>query len=570
MEIEDKDKDKKKSSSFNSKAYKHAISMIESSGGKYLDNPNSSAAGKYHFLYELIKRDPDMKGVSKREFMNNTELQERIMDKALGGKLSGYTYGVNYAKKLKQEFGSNHDVSDLTALIHFLGPGNTRKYLRNPNTFKVPGRVNATAGEYVKKFRKHFDRYNSENNIPKETKTNDYSEKGMNQVQVDATNVAKPRIMNQQGITKVNLKEKLPQDSSGLDFINEFKNGGQMTGGTGGANELVNIFEGGGSHEENPNGGIPQGTGANGKPNLVEEGETKWDDYIFSNSFSLDGTYISDDGKKENVFAEGGDLTDPPNNDPIIPIGGVDPKKKPLQFTKSEPGYNYTTSSETFDVPDVREQFMYENTVTTKKDDNVNFDLATKNEGSNEFLNRYNDPWTRNKMKEQTQLSDEDIDNMILRGLSPDIVEGNTVKDSKASYDSKGNKINLPSAYQNKAGVETHERVHASMFDAAQGENLLNILGNPYRQKDKNVFNNVKDYMKKPHEAYGNFAEFREKLGIKPGEQINVEELKRRVKSKKLGDENFYKTFDNDKIVEALNTLASVNKPQSIEDYRLA
>lgn len=41
-------------------------------------------------------------------------------------------------------------------------------------------------------------------------------------------------------------------------------------------------FNEGGSHESNINGGIPQGVDPNGNSNLVEEGETKWDDYVFS------------------------------------------------------------------------------------------------------------------------------------------------------------------------------------------------------------------------------------------------------------------------------------------------
>ena len=41
-------------------------------------------------------------------------------------------------------------------------------------------------------------------------------------------------------------------------------------------------FNEGGSHESNINGGIPQGVDPNGNSNLVEEGETKWDNYIFS------------------------------------------------------------------------------------------------------------------------------------------------------------------------------------------------------------------------------------------------------------------------------------------------
>ena len=46
-------------------------------------------------------------------------------------------------------------------------------------------------------------------------------------------------------------------------------------------------FKNGGSHEENPFGGIPQGYNENGELNLVEQGETKWNDYIFSDRNKL-------------------------------------------------------------------------------------------------------------------------------------------------------------------------------------------------------------------------------------------------------------------------------------------
>jgi hypothetical protein len=268
------------------------------------------------------------------------------MDKALAGKLSGYTYGINYAKKLKDEFNSDHDVSDLTALIHFLGPGNTRKYLKDPNSFVVPGKVNATAQEYVDKFRKHFDEYKSENTkegkVTKDiTNGNINNERAQAQVQKDATNVAKPRIPKQiQPVPQVNLKENLLQSlpaSDGLDFIdNEFKDGGQMTG-LSGANQLVTLFENGGSHEQNPIGGIPQGVGANGKLNLVEEGETKWNDYIFSNSFSLDGTHTGSDGVSTNVFENGGDLNDPSDPKKKESNTATDPKKSgPVKKSSAE------------------------------------------------------------------------------------------------------------------------------------------------------------------------------------------------------------------------------------------
>ena len=54
---------------------------------------------------------------------------------------------------------------------------------------------------------------------------------------------------------------------------------------------LLNSFNGGGTHEQNPYGGIPVGQGPNGKMNTVEEGETSYDflddKYIFSNRLKI-------------------------------------------------------------------------------------------------------------------------------------------------------------------------------------------------------------------------------------------------------------------------------------------
>ena len=307
-----------KSPKFNIKAYKHAISMIESSGGKFMEAGRgkngkllSSAAGKYHFLYKLIQKDPEMKGITKRQFMNNEKLQDRIMDKALNGNLAGFTYGTKYAEKLKSEYGSDHDVTSLTALIHFLGPGNARKYLKNPDTFIVPGTVNSTAGDYLKNFNKHFDKYNTDHPVDDTPQINN-----INIPQVVAPTAPKQGVPTQgiQGTNPPSVSiSQTPDTEFSYDF-NEFKQGGQMSSegseldGMSGANKLVTVFEGGGTHEQNSLGGIPQGTGTNGKPNLVEEGETKWNDYIFSNAYDIEGNYTGDDGKKSNVFEGGGEL----------------------------------------------------------------------------------------------------------------------------------------------------------------------------------------------------------------------------------------------------------------------
>lgn len=50
----------------------------------------------------------------------------------------------------------------------------------------------------------------------------------------------------------------------------------------------VTYINSGGTHEENPNEGVQVGVDSEGNPNLVEEGEVKWNNYIFSNRLFAD------------------------------------------------------------------------------------------------------------------------------------------------------------------------------------------------------------------------------------------------------------------------------------------
>lgn len=52
------------------------------------------------------------------------------------------------------------------------------------------------------------------------------------------------------------------------------------------SNGIREIDEGG-THEQNPLGGVPQGIASDGIPNLVEEGEVVYDDYVFSNRLKV-------------------------------------------------------------------------------------------------------------------------------------------------------------------------------------------------------------------------------------------------------------------------------------------
>lgn len=70
--------------------------------------------------------------------------------------------------------------------------------------------------------------------------------------------------------------------SGGKDSVLEAFGGQLHTNGADFSNG-ASIIEAGGSHEENPNSGVQIGVDKQGTPNLVEEGEVVYDDYVFSN-----------------------------------------------------------------------------------------------------------------------------------------------------------------------------------------------------------------------------------------------------------------------------------------------
>jgi predicted GNAT family acetyltransferase len=209
------------------------------------------------------------------------------------------------------------------------------------------------------------------------------------------------------------------------------------------------------------------------------------------------------------------------------------------------------------EVQDIRGQYLKADPFGPAGPENskVDFEKAVKDKGARQFLERYNDPVTRKRLKEQAGMTDYDIDNFILRGLTAKkTVTNNFRYDAGAMYDGDKHEI-LIRPYSNNA-LETHERVHASALDNVMGKVLSKIVGNAFLQKESNNFTEIKDYLNRPHETYGNFSEFRERLGLKPGEQINIKELERRVKKLGLERDHFYDTYDKDKVLKALNTIA--------------
>ena len=70
-------------------------------------------------------------------------------------------------------------------------------------------------------------------------------------------------------------------------FITLHANGGPLMSNGSIFDTGINYVGNGGIHEENPYEGVPMGIDEEGTPNLVEEGEVIWNDYVFSNRLKV-------------------------------------------------------------------------------------------------------------------------------------------------------------------------------------------------------------------------------------------------------------------------------------------
>ena len=231
----------------------------------------------------------------------------------------------------------------------------------------------------------------------------------------------------------------------------------------------------------------------------------------------------------------------------------------------------------------------------------VDFQSLVQDPAGQTFLNRYNDPVTRKLLMEQSGLSNMDIDNMLIKALQATTTHENeeVTKQMRAdgyhaqAYSNTPRSIHQEQKPQDLTGkiqmgkdigepVHNHEYSHISGFDVTQGKYLKKLVGSVYNQRKNNpewldptatpqtsMFHPVNDpetteYINRNHEMYGNFVEFREELGLKPGEQIDMETLKRMVEEKNLYSDDFYRYIAPKNALNALNKVGSVNKNKQI------
>lgn len=88
---------------------------------------------------------------------------------------------------------------------------------------------------------------------------------------------------------------------------NMFAIGGTLQSHGSNWNNGVTTINAGGSHEQNPHEGVQLSTDSEGVPNMVEEGEAVWNDFVFSNRINVPKAIRQQyglRGKKDITFAD--------------------------------------------------------------------------------------------------------------------------------------------------------------------------------------------------------------------------------------------------------------------------
>lgn len=145
------------------------------------------------------------------------------------------------------------------------------------------------------------------------------------------------------------LGEDKTKNNNGRMSMPMFAFGGALGGYGGDWSNGLNFIKAGGTHGENPIGGVPMGIAQDGMPNLVEEGEVVWNDYVFSNRINVPKETMERlgiKGKDPMTFAEAVEKAQKSSaerpNDPIEKRGldavlaGLMQKQEEIRQSKAE------------------------------------------------------------------------------------------------------------------------------------------------------------------------------------------------------------------------------------------
>lgn len=148
-------------------AFVRALAGVESGFNYRAQNPTSSAVGAHQFLWNLLKDDPMVAGVTKEQYMMDEDLQNKVMRKALTEPVAGGNAYLKDIADIRAEYspqipGFDDKFSDLDLLLmrHLKGRQGSRKYLgdtiRDGHPENLKG-LNMTFPDYQEKFYGYYN-----------------------------------------------------------------------------------------------------------------------------------------------------------------------------------------------------------------------------------------------------------------------------------------------------------------------------------------------------------------------------------------------------------------------------
>lgn len=225
-----------------------------------------------------------------------------IIGGAIGGIASGIgsLFGRRKAKKKAKELNDKIDIANLTAEANLI---NASDNVNTQNALTLLANYSAYGGpinmEYTGVMSPFGNRFSEGGGIHiKPSKRGTF------------TSAAKKHGKSVQEFASQVLSNKDNYSSAMVKKANFARNaskwhsyGGELTHG-GIFNNGVTTIDNGGTHEENPYEGVQMGVDNQGIPNLVEEGEVIWNDYVFSNRLAPTKEMKKQNRYKGKTFAE--------------------------------------------------------------------------------------------------------------------------------------------------------------------------------------------------------------------------------------------------------------------------
>jgi hypothetical protein len=223
--------------------------------GKHAGGITAAKRTAKYYADKGIKMPEWLKEISKNDNLDVTNLSSEQQDILFLGNMRQHPK-ADLGKVVKGE----EDITDFWANYHWAGNKEDRK-------------------ERVKSFNDSLSDFNSKKKIKQPINYQENTPIINNKIEV-----------NEQSISAFDdSKLDFKPIPNFMDYLNTAALGGMFNSSN--QDKNLNEFNGGGTHFENPLGGIPQGIGNNGKQNTVEEDETSFElkngKYVFSNRLTI-------------------------------------------------------------------------------------------------------------------------------------------------------------------------------------------------------------------------------------------------------------------------------------------